>query len=187
MIIKRKYNKIVCKKCKKKLKVRSDYFKQHTGYCQSCRKKKDWEREEYAKKCSDSHKGKPSGRRLPFGEASLNLLYYTYKKSAEKRGLEFDISKDEFRMITKENCFYCGVKPAQIMNGTAKKLYGDWIYNGIDRIDDEIGYVSGNILPSCKKCNYAKQGMTTSDFIDHINKIYHYQINTIGSRQKLTK
>ena len=189
MINYKKYKKLNCKTCKKELNVRTDYLKTHTGFCQSCRKKEDWKREGYAKKCSDSHKGKPSGHRLPFGEASFNLLYYTYLKSAEYRGIEFSIDKDEFKRITKEVCFYCGAEPSQIMNNSSpqKQLYGDWIYNGIDRIDDDFGYVAGNVVTSCKKCNYAKQGMTTNEFINHIKKIYHYQIDTVGSRQITVK
>ena len=190
MIQYRKYVIRECKTCKKELKIRNDYIKIHTGFCRNCRKKKDWENPKYRKYMSESHKGKKSGRALPIGESNFNNLLYTYKKSAEKRGIFFDLTNEQFRKITKQNCHYCGKKPSQIHSaGKKKRFNGYWVHNGIDRIDDGMGYIFSNVVSACKRCNYSKQGMTKSEFLEMIREIYlkHYEQDTVGSRVIGTK
>src|SRR5271156_5435316 len=70
------------------------------------------------------------GNILPPGEAACNLLYATYRSSAEKRNLEFALEKEDFKSITKGNCFYCGKIPSQICK---PEMGGGYLYNGIDR------------------------------------------------------
>jgi 5-methylcytosine-specific restriction endonuclease McrA len=47
-----------------------------------------------------------------------------------------------------------------------KKAHGgtDYIYNGIDRIDNERGYLPDNAVPCCKRCNQAKADMAIDEF-----------------------
>lgn len=42
---------------------------------------------------------------LPDGETSFNALYASYSKSAKKRLLKFKLTREEFRKLTKQNCF----------------------------------------------------------------------------------
>lgn len=121
----------------------------------------------YTKSCG-CFQGKNHG--LPKGEASFNSLYYSYKKTAEKRGYEFNLSKDEFKEITSQHCHYCNVEPAQ--EYAATKYSGAYLHNGIDRVDNEIGYTMENCVPCCSDCNYAKRDKTTEEFLDHIARIY---------------
>ena len=37
---------------------------------------------------------------------------------------------------------------------------GQYLYNGIDRIDNKLGYIKGNMTPCCKICNHAKHDLT---------------------------
>src|SRR5258706_2281534 len=72
--------------------------------------------------------------RKPFGESAFNNLYNEYKKNAKIRNLIFELSQEQFRKITKENCYYCNEEPLQ-----QRKLrtgYGWYTYNGIDRVDN---------------------------------------------------
>jgi len=49
------------------------------------------------------------------------------------------------------------------------------LVNGIDRINSNIGYIEGNVVPCCKHCNRAKNTMSDSEFREWIKKIYaHY-------------
>lgn len=41
-----------------------------------------------------------------------NYLYRTYRSNAEKRGHEFNLTKDQFISIIEQPCFYCGLPPA---------------------------------------------------------------------------
>lgn len=73
------------------------------------------------------------------------------KRSAEVRGIKVHISFDEYLKIVADPCRYCG--------GCLPKSG-----SGVDRIDNKIGYVSGNLCPCCSACNIAKRAMTESEF-----------------------
>jgi len=90
-------------------------------------------------------------RRLAKGEAAFNSLYADYQRSAKRRDLIFLLSTEDFRSVTKQNCHYCGAEPAQILPATTSKgLYGNYIHNGIDRVDNTKGYELNNTVPCCK-------------------------------------
>lgn len=107
------------------------------------------------------------------GVASFNQLFSSYKLSSKSRGIEFGLSGDEFKELTKRNCFYCGQKPSYIY-GQAKNN-GLYTYNGIDRVDPSRGYTTDNCVTACGICNLAKQGLTGKQFIELVSKIYNLQ------------
>lgn len=111
--------------------------------------------------------------RLPKEEASFNLLLSTYRQGAKKRGYIWDLSKEKFRGITKQNCFYCGVAPKKCYQ-TTRGLNGRGFFNGIDRIDNNKGYTEDNIVPCCGTCNKAKYRKTISEFRTWVRYIYHH-------------
>ncbi len=110
-------------------------------------------------------------RRLPFGENAFNRLYHSYKSKSEKREFAFEFTKDEFREITSKNCFYCGKEPSQSASPTLKG-YGNYTYNGIDRLDNSIGYTKENSVPCCGQCNVAKNNYSVEEFLDWIERVY---------------
>lgn len=107
-------------------------------------------------------------RLLPKGESAFNLLFATYKRTAEKRNLEFDIAKDYFLELVQKDCFYCGSEPSSV----SKATNGNFIYNGVDRIDNSKGYVLGNVVSCCTKCNFIKGTMSLEELREHLNKIF---------------
>ena len=107
---------------------------------------------------------------LPNGEASFRALFSDMRRGAEKRNYCWDLSRSYVRKITIENCFYCGVNPLQIFRGTDAN--GEYIYNGIDRVDNSIGYTEKNTVPCCKDCNYAKKERSTDEFISWILDVH---------------
>jgi hypothetical protein len=108
------------------------------------------------------------------GESNSHRVFLSYKNKAKKRNLNFEISEDEFRKITKENCFYCGEEPSSIEKG--ENHYGIYVYNGIDRVDNSKGYITGNIVPCCGNCNFAKRKMNVPEFYKWIRKVYNYSV-----------
>ncbi len=74
-----------------------------------------------------------------------------YKRDAKKRQLLFTLSDDQFCALISLKCHYCG----QII----KK------FNGIDRIDNNFGYIEGNCVPCCGICNIMKHIMKHDEFI----------------------
>ena len=105
-------------------------------------------------------------------ESSFNELYYKYKETARNRLLDFAISRDEFRILTQQKCYYCGIEPKQIRKGR-KNINGDYIHNGIDRVDSDIGYILENCVPCCKICNYAKRNLSVNEFTVWVNRVYN--------------
>ena len=118
-----------------------------------------------------SRKTKSCGciRKLPNGEANLNLIIKKYKESATKRGIEYSLSKEEIKKIITQNCYYCGSEPSNQIK--YKKFNGTFLSNGIDRKDNSIGYTSKNSVPCCFVCNRAKSTMSYKDFILLVKKI----------------
>lgn len=116
-----------------------------------------------------------SRRGLNVGDSALNKLFGQYKRQAKNRNLSFEINKEEFIEITKKDCYYCGYKPNQIWH--SPKLNGDYVYNGIDRLDNSVGYAKNNIVPCCKICNQAKHTMGLEEFIEWIKRVNEYYFN----------
>jgi hypothetical protein len=113
------------------------------------------------------------------GEAGLIKLYLNYKKSARREHREFNLTIEEFKEITSNNCTYCGIEPLAISAIKRSKkfeviAYTLYKYNGIDRIDSSEGYVQGNVAPCCKWCNRIKRERTVKDFKEHIDRIYKH-------------
>ena len=65
-----------------------------------------------------------------------------YKKSAEKKEVPFELSKNDFEDLIVSICEYCHRKPEK------------WF--GIDRIIPSKGYVIGNVVSCCFDCNVDK-------------------------------
>lgn len=129
------------------------------------------------KSCGCYHKeivsNKIAYNRLDYGIAAFNGLYGSYKQGAKVRNLEFTLTKEEFFKLTQENCYYCGIEPLQIHKAT-KHSNGIFKYNGIDRINNIIGYTKENSVSCCKYCNVAKGQRSKKEFLDWINRVYKY-------------
>ena len=109
---------------------------------------------------------------LKKGEAAFNELYGSYKSKSLKRKIKFELSKEQFKNLTLDNCFYCGDSPTNIQKGRN----GDYVYNGIDRVDNNKGYELDNCVSCCDYCNRMKLNYTTLEFAEKISKIYSFFI-----------
>ncbi len=109
-------------------------------------------------------------RRNP--DAPLTILMGRYKGAARARHRKFTITKEEFRKITSSDCFYCGSKPTNVITSWLGILY---FWNGLDRVDNNIGYEISNVIPCCSFCNQAKHTNTQEVFLDWINRLVEYR------------
>ncbi len=109
---------------------------------------------------------------------------YLYQSTIIKRNKKFkintDINLEEFILISKNSCFYCGLYESNFMKDRKKINKIDRTsetivrYNGIDRVNSNLGYVKNNIVTCCKYCNTAKNTMTQEDFFTFIKRLYEY-------------
>lgn len=100
--------------------------------------------------------------KLPPGEAALNSIIAKYKNNARRRGRVWGLSREQVRHLTKQPCHYCG-KPPSIVE-TAGKMNGSYVYNGLDRVDNDCGYTIDNVVACCTFCNRAKWAWSVEEF-----------------------
>jgi hypothetical protein len=107
--------------------------------------------------------------------ASSKKAYYNYRDG--------DLTLEDFLCLSQKNCFYCGGKPSNCSNsyGSRKitsqlsadrKMNADFIYNGLDRVDNTRPHNKDNVVPCCKVCNIAKNNMTSEEFYNWIIRVY---------------
>jgi hypothetical protein len=109
---------------------------------------------------------------MPLGIATFNELLRSYKKRAIEKGLCFELTQDQFEKLTKSNCVYCGQEPSGVYRANTRN--GEYIYNGVDRIDSTLGYTVDNCIPCCKRCNQGKNNMPYDEFMNWIARVYSH-------------
>lgn len=109
----------------------------------------------------------------PNGLSVLHGIFLAYKQGAKKRKIDFKINENEFAIITFLNCYYCNNKPRKIKS--KKDSFAVRYMNGIDRFDNDIGYIMSNCVPCCKTCNYMKSKSSFTDWLHHMKRIIKHQ------------
>ena len=59
--------------------------------------------------------------------------------------------------------------------------------NGIDRVNNNIGYILNNCVACCKYCNIAKGVRTITEFLEHVQSIVIHQGQSNEYIKKPTK
>lgn len=106
------------------------------------------------------------------GVAGLGILYGSYKRSAKRRGIVWDLSMEDFQRITSGNCLYCGTEPSLVsVVRTVNQEHSAYFYNGIDRVDSDGVYAPLNCVSCCSICNRAKLTSTIEEWDEWILRI----------------
>lgn len=125
-------------------------------------------------KIGAARKGKSPACKLPTGRAARNSVFRRYKKEcADQRGLCWELTDQDFDRITASPCYYCGIPPSTTHGGGG--FNGTFIYNGIDRKDNSLGYTRDNTVAACFDCNSSKSKKTYADFIAWLDRIVKYR------------
>ncbi len=115
---------------------------------------------------------KDMGKRMvkPDNAHSKNALYNLYVQRCKSRKLEL-MDKLTLLSIVIEPCYYCGLD----YSINKKFKYSEFKCNGLDRIDNSIGYLKDNVLPCCQYCNAIRMDVLTvketKKVIDFIKQI----------------
>ena len=167
-------------------------------------KKKEWEKNNYDKRCKINLKSRQKAIQNGVGEylkrnaenakqwrennpekqrimnenkkKSYKVKYSNYKRSAKYRRLSFSLSREEFDDLVNGLCFYCA-------NKDVNKL------NGIDRKDSKLGYELDNCVSCCRTCNYMKGSCDLNVFIGRVHHIlgYHSLVDSSTLHNELFK
>jgi hypothetical protein len=125
-------------------------FYNNSRYCEPCYKKMRKVEDKRNRKCALEGFINPDG------------YYNRYKYDANRRNIDFHLSLQEFITIVSQKCNYCG-------------LYNESQFNGIDREDNNVGYIVDNCVSACSNCNLMKSNYEVSKFMEHIHAISEYQ------------
>lgn len=85
-----------------------------------------------------------------------------------------NLTQDQFYQLSQMKCYYCGSPPIncrKVYRKRADKLHQNFIYNGLDRVDNNLPHNYDNVVPCCKYCNSAKNNLTLIQFEDWINRL----------------
>jgi 5-methylcytosine-specific restriction endonuclease McrA len=99
-----------------------------------------------------------------------------YKAGASLREFQWLLSDEKTLLLFDQNCHYCGKKPSTL-HAKGSHFQGSFVYNGIDRVNNEPYYTDENTVTCCKSCNSAKLKMTAVDFVNHVEKMYSFVAN----------
>lgn len=125
-----------------------------------------------------------ASRKRDLRGAALNKMFLRYVHSAKRNNREFYLSIEDFSLLVSSDCGYCGESPKEVLARTGN-FYGNnhkfvdsgLRAHGIDRVDNSIGYVVGNCVSCCERCNRSKLTMTVDEFRDMISKQYNHFVN----------
>jgi len=81
-----------------------------------------------------------------------NVVWNMFIQRCKFKKFIFELTKEEMMKLVIQPCFYCGLESSN----KVKRKYGEFQYNGLDRIDNSVGYAKNNILVSCRHCNALK-------------------------------
>ncbi len=90
----------------------------------------------------------------------LRAVYKRYEASAWQRELSFDLEFNDFIELVLSNCVYCSAG----LSNRYKHRKGTLEYNGIDRVDNKVGYQLHNSASCCRTCNTAKMEKSVEEF-----------------------
>lgn len=85
-------------------------------------------------------------------------IYGTLHQSAKRRNLDFSLTAEQVSTLIAERCMYCN-SDANI---------------GIDRIDNNNGYIETNVCPCCTTCNMMKKTLSRETFLAHAKAISNF-------------
>jgi len=103
-------------------------------------------------------------------------LYRRAKSAAKSRNISFSLTVDQFIKLISANCYYCNKEPEKTLYRRDKNKTPIAKYMGIDRLDNDKGYLADNCVTCCSRCNTAKLDSNLEDFLEMIRKIYNFRI-----------
>ncbi len=142
--------------------------------CASEAQKNRWKyhKDEVNNKKSEEYKNNPQGK-----------ILWQIRSRSKSRGIYFDLKKED--IIIPTNCPCCdnimSFKPVgfgSVQNDTPS----------VDRINNNLGYISSNIIIICFRCNSLKKDATATELrrlADFIDKIMSYKWDTPNATFKI--
>lgn len=149
--------KCICQ-CGKEILARGDQLRTGNTTSCGCINKEKLIKNNKKRRISDQQKGEKD-------------QLCNYKWGAKHRKLEWKLTDQQALDIFNQNCFYCNTKPLERPINAVSHIGQKYEANGIDRLNNDLGYTVENSVSCCEKCNRAKHKMSVSEFYNWLNKI----------------
>ena len=94
---------------------------------------------------------------------SVATSFAQYKQHAKIKKQKFELTPKIFFNLVSNKCYYCG-------------HFSKRGFNGVDRLNNIIGYTLKNSVSCCAICNHAKHILSKTIFLNKIKQIYNYSI-----------
>ncbi len=122
---------------------------------------------------------------LTIDTSQRNRIYHPAISSAKRVHNGYndgDLTFEYFLKITQHNCVYCGIEPNNNCNAHEKRSdasqyardNGNFIYNGLDRLDSSKGHNVDNVVPCCHSCNWAKGDKSVEEYKEWIIRAHNH-------------
>ena len=127
--------------------------------------------------CTANVRNKITGKifRKSKGFSTVTRIFANYKDRAQKKYMEFSLTREQFEKLIFNSCHYCG------RFGTQSCYLGDnhneLVYNGIDRMDSNKGYTISNCVTCCKTCNYGKRDLDFKEWLEYLSALTDYRMS----------
>ena len=117
---------------------------------------------------------------------SVNVKYHPKEATARRihKNRYPEMAFEYFYELSQQICYYCGNEPNNRQNAhlsdpkssSFAKENGEFIYNGIDRLNNDKDHSDkNNCVPCCKWCNFSKRERTVSEFYAWLKQAYEFQ------------
>lgn len=102
-----------------------------------------------------------------------------FYQDLKNREQNFSVSKKDVADLMFRNCFYCNIKPSNALKIKLTKYSSVQVvnYSGLDRVDNNLGYLTNNVVPCCAVCNCSKRDLELYDWLDWVNRAYKGIVN----------
>lgn len=128
----------------------------------------------------DMERKSSGGRRMLADETAVmkDLYYRKITANSRVRNIPASLSLDEFNVLVRQPCHYCGILGSEQSRDIVNKKNGhrksDVVihHNGIDRIDSRGMYSKENVVSCCWQCNRAKNKRHVEDYQHWIEQLY---------------
>ncbi len=112
-------------------------------------------------------------------DSAFNAIIRAYKQGASLSERVWNLSDSQAEKLFKGNCTYCNAAPCTVKRAISGKTF---TYNGIDRLDNNIGYVPENCVSCCRRCNYAKSTHSVDNFLAWVASVYKHTNRAKGDK-----
>lgn len=104
----------------------------------------------------------------------MNQILRRTKANAHERGYVYTLSKEQLLGLMSQHCHYCGAEPSNVSSG--RDYNGSFTYNGVDRVDNDQGYMIDNVVSCCRQCNVAKHTHPAKAFLEWVTRVYEHSV-----------